>query len=179
MGLKGSSVIRDYWRNDPFWHCSFIPRVMTRDRFESILCCIHCVDNTQLCRDKANVMYDKIGKVRWLLQHFVTRSRELFNCEKYVTTNEIMIAFRGQFSPCRMYLPAKPTRYGFKVWAAVSNPSRYIYNMIPYIGRDGGTVEEGQGQCVVHELTRGLGHKGHVVVCDNFFTNPFLFDSLL
>lgn len=31
----------------------------------------------------------------------------------------------------------------------------------------------------MHELIRGLGHKGHIVVCDNFFNSPLLFDSLL
>lgn len=115
MGLKGSSTIRDYWKSDPFWCCGFIPRIMTRNRFESLLRCIHCIDNSMLCRDNNSDQYDKLGKVRWIIEHFVERSRELFNCEKFVTTYEIMVAFRGRFSPCRMYIPAKPTHYGFKV----------------------------------------------------------------
>lgn len=37
----------------------------------------------------------------------------------------------------------------------------------------------GLGEKVVHQLMRGLGHKSHTVVCDNFFTSPQLFHSLL
>jgi len=79
-----------------------------------------------------------------------------------------MIAFRGHFSPCCMYLLAKPTRYGFKIWSTVFNLSRYIYNLIPYTGK-GSTVKEGQGECVVYKLMSGLGHRGRIAVCDNFF----------
>lgn len=95
MGLKGSSTIRDYWCSDPSWRCGLIPHVITHDIFESLLRCIHCFDNMQLCRDKESPLYDKLGKVRWILEHFVTQSRELFNCERYVTTDEIIIAFVG------------------------------------------------------------------------------------
>lgn len=90
-----------------------------------------------------------------------------------------MIAYRGHFSPIWQYIPAKPTRYGIKCWAAVSNPSRYIYNIIPYLGKSGGEAKEGQGEKVVHQLRRGLGHRSHTVVCDNFFTSPQLFHGLL
>jgi len=53
-----------------------------------------------------------------------------------------------------------------------------FFNIIPYTGK-GDSVEEGQAKWVVHSLTTGLGHKGHIVVCDNFFTSPLLLDSLL
>jgi len=61
----------------------------------------------------------------------------------------------------------------------VSNPSIYIYNVLPYLGKCGGILEPGQGKTMVHHLTTGLGHKGHTVVCDNFFTSPSLFYGLL
>jgi len=152
---------------------------MSRDCFECIFRCLHWVDNSTLCQEKESVEYDKIGKVRWVLDHFVRRSKELFNCKKFLTCDEVMIAYRGHFSLIRQYIPAKPTKYGIKCWAAVSNPSRYIYNVIPYLGKSGGEVELALGEKVVHQLTTGLEHRSHTVVCDNFFTSPQLFYGLL
>lgn len=106
------------------------------------------------------------------------RARELYNPTKFVTADEIMVAYRGHFSPLRQYMPAKPTKYGIKFWALVCNPERYIYNLIPYLGASG-VPEAGQGERVVCRLVSGLEHKGHILVCDNFFTSPMLFDALL
>jgi len=61
----------------------------------------------------------------------------------------------------------------------VSNPSRYIYNIIPYLGEVGGEAEKDQGEKVVHQLIAGLEHKSHTMVCNNFFTLPQLFHGLL
>jgi hypothetical protein len=127
MGLKTSPTIRDYWKQDSFWRCGLIPRIFTRDRFESLLRCLHCVDNSQQCTDTTSPLYDKIRKVRPVMDPFVKRSQELYNPEKFLTADEVMIAYRGHFSPIRQYIPAKPTRYGIKVWALVSNPSRYDF----------------------------------------------------
>lgn len=101
MGLKVTPTIRDYWKIDAFWHCPIISTVMSHDRFECILRCLHFVDNSTLEKDKKARDYDKIGKVRWVIESFVCRSRELWNPEKFVTVDEIMIAYRGHFSPIR------------------------------------------------------------------------------
>jgi len=171
MGLKVTLTVRDYWKKSAFWHCPIISGVMTRDRFECILRCVHCVDNTTLETNKSARGYDKIGKVHWVIDGFVARSRELWNPEKFVTVDEIIIAYRGHFSPIRQYIKAKPTRYGLKVWCLVSNPSRYIYNLQVYLDSNG-TFEHGLGARVVNQLVRGMSHKGHCVVVDNFFTSP-------
>lgn len=65
-----------------------------------------------------------------------------------------MIAYRGHLSLMRQYIPARPIRYGIKVWALVSNQSRYIYNLIPYLGKYG-HIEVGYGERVVSQLVRG------------------------
>lgn len=74
-------------------------------------------------------------------------------------------------------MPTKPTKYGFKFFATVCNPSRYIYHLIPYVGASG-VLDKGQGEKIVRELTVGLDGVGHTVVCDNFFTAPKLFEDL-
>jgi len=87
--------------------------VMSRDHFEAFLHCLHYVDNSILCSNKDN-RYDKIGKVRWILEHFVERSHALFNLEKFVTVDEVMIAYHGHFSLIMQYMKSKPTHYSIK-----------------------------------------------------------------
>lgn len=76
-------------------------------------------------------------------------------------------------------MPAKPTRYGFKIWAAVCVESGFIWNIIPYLGKVAGESKAGLGERVVHLLTAGLQNRGHSVCVDNYFTSPCLFDALL
>jgi len=178
MGLKFMLTIRDYWRKESFWHCGIIAGVMHRDRLECILRSLHCVDNHTLETNIANNGYNKIGKVRWFIDSFVAKSQELWNLEKFITVDKIMIVYRGYFNPIRQYIKAKPTRYGLKVWCLTSNPSHYIYNLQVYLGSNGST-EHGLGARVVNELVSSMSHKGHCVVVDNFFTSPELFDQLL
>jgi hypothetical protein len=121
--------------------------------------------------------HDKLGKVRWVLSDFVRLSRSLYNLEKFITCDKIMVAYRGHYSNVWQYMPAKSTKYGLKFWAVVYNPSHYIYNLIPYLGPNG-QPEKGQGEQVVRNLTRGLDRKGHMVVCDNFFTASSLYKHL-
>lgn len=151
--------------------------MFTRNRFESLLRCLHLVDNSTIESDKDSPRYDKLTKVRWIINEFVTKSRALYNPDKFVTCDEIMVAYRGHYSSFRQYMPAKPMKYGFNFFAAVCNPSRYIYHLIPYVGASG-TREVGQGERVVCDLTVGLDGVGHTVVCDNFFTAPKLFEDL-
>jgi hypothetical protein len=70
-----------------------IPKVLTRNRFESLLRCMHCVDNEQIYRDKSSPLYDKISKIRVVLEHIVRRSQEQYNPDKFITCDEIMVAY--------------------------------------------------------------------------------------
>jgi len=85
-----------------------------------------------------------------VLDHFFRQSKELFNCENFLICDEVMIAYQVHFSLIRQYIPAKPTKYGIKCWATVSNPNRYIYNVIPYLRKSGGEVQLALGEKVVH-----------------------------
>jgi len=82
-------------------------------------------------------LFDKLAKVRWIIDDFVSKSRAFYNPEKFLTCDEIMVAYRGHYSGFRQYMLAKPTKYGFKLFATVCNPSHYIFNLMPYVGASG------------------------------------------
>ena len=37
---------------------------------------------------------------------------------------------------CRLitYMPNKPDKYGIKFWMCVDNQTKYVYNVLPYLG---------------------------------------------
>lgn len=77
-------------------------------------------------------------------------------------------------------MPSKPTKYGMKVWLQADPYNGYCNQIQFYNGRCGsGVVEGGLGARVVRDLTRPICHTNMIVNCNNFFTSPALFNSLL
>jgi len=59
-------------------------------------------------------------------------------------------------------MKAKPTKYRFKFWAVVSIDSRYIYNVILYLDKQG-ELDIGQSEHVVLDLISSLEYRKHVM----------------
>jgi len=66
-----------------------------------------------------------------------------------------MIAFKGRLS-FRQYMPAKPTKYGIKVWIAADAKNGFVVNHKVYLGKEpnGQVREHGLGYDVVTGLVR-------------------------
>ena len=87
---------------------------------------------------------------------------------KEVTVDEAMIAFRGRLS-FRQYLPAKPTKYGIKVWVRADSNNGFVNEFQIYIGKPAGAqCEVGLGKRVVLDLTEKIRDKRHHVFIDNY-----------
>ena len=87
---------------------------MSVNRFEAIKRFLHFADNQQMPR-KSNKNYDKLYKVRVLLESLVTRCRSA-TAEEHNSIDEQMIQTKSR-SGIRQYLPKKPHKWGLKVWA--------------------------------------------------------------
>jgi len=73
------------------------------------------VNNETLEVDKDSVAYDKLGKCRWFFDKFVAISKSLYNCERHLTVDEIMILYIGRYCQFKQYMKAKPVKHGFKI----------------------------------------------------------------
>ena len=56
-----------------------------------------------------------------------------------------MIPFKGQ-SSMKQYVPLKPVKRGFKVWAMADSLNGYLYDFNVYTGASGGDRETGLGE---------------------------------
>lgn len=73
-------------------------------------------------------------------------------------------------------MPSKPAKYGIQSWSACDANTSYALNMQVGLGLVGAPGKN-QGTRVVLEMAQGLG--GHILTCDNFFTNHNLGLELL
>lgn len=181
IGLKNEPALKDYWSTDAFFGCPIIKNIMSRDRFLSILRNIHLVDSSKLCTDKSDPRFDKLGKVRWLVDSFVSLCKKYLNPGKFLTVDEIMVAYKGRYCSFQQYMMNKPIQYGIKVYATACSVTRYLWNFEIYLGAqtEPSTDDQLLGAQVVLRLTDDLSHRGHCIVVDNYFTGVRLFDTLL
>jgi len=109
-----------------------------------------------LVQDKTQVGYDKIEKCQWLVEKFVVRSKAVYNCEKYLACNEIMVAFKRRRCEIKKYMKDKPMKYGIKIWYCTSSKSCYMYNLIVYEGWKNQKPEKDLRTNVVLKLVSNL-----------------------
>lgn len=134
--------------------------------------------------DRGDAAYDKIAKVRWLCEEFARMSQSLYKNERVLTVDEIMVAYKGRYCNIRQYMKSKPVKFSVKVWALANLESRYVSNIIIYLGADDVRAEgESVGEVPCSQLLRALNTMDmsslHVIITDNFFTSPRLFMELL
>ena len=77
-------------------------------------------------------------------------------------------------------MPAKPTKYGIKVWMAADYANGYVANFSVYLGSEGNEGRaNGLGFNVVTSMAHPFFNKHRHIYFDNFFTGTVLMDYLL
>ncbi|XP_064600751.1 piggyBac transposable element-derived protein 4-like [Liolophura sinensis] len=176
MSVIPLPAYKDYWTRDNLCEIPAFTKIMTRLRFKKILQYFHCNDVENPPR--GDPVHDPIHHVRPIFDVVQQNLHDNYNLHKSVSVDEARIPFRGCLS-FRQYLPAKPCKFGIKVWELPDSYNGYVYKMQMYTGRsENGTREERLASRVVKDLTRCLVGKNHHVYMDNFCTSPELFVKL-
>ena len=150
MGLAHLPSLSD-WSKDPIFHYSAIASRISRTRFLEISKYLH-FDN-QLLAPTSTLGYDKLGKIRPVLESIENRFRTTFHLHKEVAIDEAMIKFKGR-SSMKQYLPMKPIKRGLKVWVLADSHNGYVHTR-----RDGQRSDDGLGGSVVRTLCDHLKEK--------------------
>ncbi len=145
---------------------------ISRQRFRDISRYLHFVDNDQLV-PRSDLLYDRLGKVRPLLDHLSEKFEKVYKPTKDVAVDEAMIKFQGRSS----LKPMKPIRRGIKVWVLADSANGYFSKFDTYTGKQKDR-QVGLGEHVVKLLTKGLEKKHHHVFFNNFFTSVRLVEDL-
>ena len=83
--------------------------------------------------------------------------------------------------PFLQFMPQKPDKFGAKFWVLADAESRYVFNAVPYLGRDTSEDRQGMqlGEYAVMTLLEPYFQGGYNVTTDNFFTSLQLAEQLL
>jgi hypothetical protein len=127
MGLKRLPSKWMYWLwEEPLFHCPVISQMMMRDRYEFITRCLHVANAPPHVTDTSSPTYDKLHKIRWMMDEVRDRFKAMWTPNQQLTVDEGMIMYKGKYCPIRKYMPCKPIRFGLKVWAAADALSKYL-----------------------------------------------------
>ncbi|XP_067663476.1 piggyBac transposable element-derived protein 4-like [Haliotis asinina] len=162
------------WSEDYLFGGHSVAAIMKRDRINKISQYLHVADSS------TNVEggLDKLHKIRPVLETVRDMCRYQYNPHQNISIDEAMVAFRGRLA-FRQYLPAKPTKYGIKVWMRADPENGYVSDFQVYTGKENRTAEAGLGSRVVMDMISGVDNRHHIVNCDNYFMSPQLCPSLL
>ena len=159
MGLNCLPDLYDYWSLDECYHYFPVASRISRKRFLEIQPFLHFTDTTTVV-PRGEPGYDCLARIRPVITAVHDTFLANYRPHRDNAIDEAMIKFKGR-SVMKQYVPLKPTKRGFKVWARADAPEKYL------------------GEKVVKKLTRPLVGGNYHIYCDNFFTTVNLFDDLL
>jgi hypothetical protein len=116
--------------------------MMTRDRYELITRCLHVANAPPHITDPSSPTYDKLYKVRWMMDEVKDRFKAMWSPNQQLIVDEGMIMYKGKYCPIRQYMPYKPMRFGLKVWEVADALSKYLWNFEVYCGKTGNPNDE-------------------------------------
>ncbi|CAM4671636.1 unnamed protein product [Leuciscus chuanchicus] len=122
---------------------------------------------------------DKFAAISSVWGSFVTNCITSYNPGLHITVDEQL--FPSKTRCCFLqYIATKPDKFGIKFWVACDLKSKYICNVLPYLGKDP-SRPSGQrlSENVVMRLMEPFLDKGRNVTTDNFFTSLSLAHKLL
>ena len=166
MGINHLPALDDYWSTDPTLHYSAVVDRIMRDCFRDITRYLHFVDYNTLA-PRGSLGYDRLGKVRPVIDHLSSHFSALYNTHQEVAVGEKMMKFTGD-STLKQYMPLKTVKRGIKVWALADSHNGYFHKFQVFTGKED-SGEKQLGQRVVKDLTQHLKGKNHHVFIDNFF----------
>ena len=182
MGLSKTANYRDYWSAHPGYRNSLITRTMTRCRFETISQHLMCSDpndasdpekmpfNTYSKNKRRNkaMLRRPLHKVQAVWDTVQKRCQENYNCARELAIDEAMIRYRGfKASVHRFFMPCKPIRMGFKVYALAESASGYMCNFeIHKVGSKPIKIIKRAMEVVTPFL-----NKWHHIFCDKLYSS--------
>lgn len=120
--------------------------------------------------------YDKLYKLR----PFINELNEIFQKQtansSIQSIDECMVKFKGR-STLKQYMPKKPIKRGFKVWARCDAETGYLYEFEVHTGKGDNMEHEGLGYNVVWKFSQNLP-MNTLLPFDNFYTGVNLLDDL-
>ena len=147
---------------------NFIKPAISRARFKTILEYLRFDDKRTRCE---RISTDKFTHIREIFELFRQNIKKVYNPEVSLTLDEQLLPYGGRSSLVG-FVPNKPDKYGINFRALVEVQSKYVVDIISYMGQQEAEPRTCQlGEQVVKTLMEPLFGKDYNVTTDNFFTS--------
>ncbi|XP_038060026.1 piggyBac transposable element-derived protein 4-like [Patiria miniata] len=146
MGLVRIPYYQDYWSSEPGYYNRLISTTMTRSRFDFLTQHFACSDpatNPERYPHEDPTMFtDKAHKYNFMAKHplyplqpvwdtVLSKCRANFNLGRNLAIDEAMVKYSGFKAHVRkFFMPLKPIRTGFKLYALADSATGYLANFI-------------------------------------------------
>ncbi|XP_026215427.1 activating transcription factor 7-interacting protein 1 isoform X2 [Anabas testudineus] len=165
-GLIKLPALPDYW-SATLGH-QRIKDIMPRERFQAIMRHLRFDDKSTRVE---RVKKDKFAAISELWGSFARNCIASYTPGRHITVDEQLLPTKTRCSFLQ-YVATKPDKFGIKFWVASDLQSKYVCNVIPYLGKDPSPpTEERQTDNVVMMLMEPFLDKGRNVTTDSFFTS--------
>lgn len=175
MGIVILPEIEDYFTSE-FCDCPLVRKAMTRRRFQLISKFLHLTDEEEKPIDNcidSDILY-KVRPAINIAEHY----EKYFLPGRELSIDEAMIKFKGRLH-FKQYMPAKPIKWGIKVWVIADSSTGYVLGLQVYLGKKADKNEDFLlGEQVVLDLGQHFFDKYHCIYFDNFFTSLKLLQIL-
>ncbi|XP_041833685.1 uncharacterized protein LOC121634792 [Melanotaenia boesemani] len=122
--------LRDTW-SSKLGH-PLITRIMARNRFQDIMQHLR-FDDMDTHSERAET--DRFAAVADIWRSFVSNCISSYNPGRHITIDEQL--FPSKTRCCFLqYIATKLDKFGIKFWVACDLKSKYVCNVIPYLGKD-------------------------------------------
>ncbi|XP_057714103.1 uncharacterized protein LOC130930276 [Corythoichthys intestinalis] len=149
---------------------------MARNRFQNIM--QHLRFDDMFTRSE-RVETDKFAAISDVWGSFVNNCVTSYNPGRHITIDEQLFPTKTRCSFLQ-YSATKPDEFGIKFWVACDLKSKYICNVLPYLGKDLSRPSgERLSESVAMKLMDPFLDKGRTVTTGNFFTSLSLAQQLL
>ena len=145
---------------------------MSQTRWERIKQNIHFNDNTNQIENTDDPNFDRMFKIRPLVDHF-QRKVQRTPMSEYLSVDEQMVPYKGNHS-CKQYVAKKPKKWGYKIFV-LADEKGIVYNFDIYCGKiypvDGYPDIGASGNIVLKLATIVPQMKNYKMFFDNWFTS--------
>ena len=183
MGILKAPHCSDHWTTEWLYETPGFGKVMSRNRFQLLISCLHFADDASADRDANGRHRDPLFKIRKIIDYITAACRTKYYPETWVSVDEQVIGFKGRLS-FKQYICNKPTKWGMKAFVLAESSTGYVYDWDLYTGKHhrtdgdgGGSDDLTRGGKVVRNLVKHLS-PGHVICMDSYYSSPVLFEEL-
>ena len=170
MELVKKPELHLYWSRKDIYFNSFVPKCITRDRFQLLLKFLQFSDSLPRFED------DRLYKLQSLLDRLVLNYQTLCDPGSTLVIDEYVIPYGGKRT-VKQLIGNKFHKYGCKFYK-LCTPDSYTWNLLIYVGNSVNIPPFNHSDSVVIKLTENLHDKGYSIYSDHFYSSATLSEFL-